>query len=210
MKTLLCIALSGLTFLSACNSEAPKTVTKPIANERDEITPFIVNKVYLLDTAYEAHMTEYKTKEAYDAEFGNQYLNMASDPFAYLGDYIRSVAKDSATPIYRDIKGQPMTKAEKDELFILCDSIMGTSIDKQGIEHTSRFFACDSTSCYYFNYMIQFYESWYVNKKTRQLEREQLGFSTWDWQQDKHAYRQLFTVFKNEASRQKTLKYLKD
>ena len=88
-----------------------------------------------------------------------------------------------------------------------CDSIIESFFDAQGNEVVKKSFACDSTSIFRDICRIDFYETWYFNKETNMIEKDVIGYSVLKFVEERNAFKQLFSVLRDEQAIKKWNKY---
>jgi hypothetical protein len=191
MKRVLYIFVAVAVFVSCGRKHKSKPDEKKQA--RIEIVPFYKNKVYLQDlhlidtSQFLVEPEEFLTDEQY-AKFTKAMWTLIRDPKgkAFPGSM-------SATKAY--------SATELKTRFVTCDSVVQVDENDQPIG--KPFLSCDSTSRMNNLAVIYFYESWYLNTKTNLIEKETLGYSVWNYVKEKEAFREMFTVFRDEEAARK-------
>ncbi len=184
-------------------------------NERIEITPFIVNKVILLDTTqiktmYAQSDSGKMTLSEYDSYFSQPCLYFNKLQFEQLKSVVWRLVRDPKSKVYPGLGTSPYeAKALRDRV-IVCDSVAESAFDEKGKEVITMRWMCDSTMIVSEINMIQFFESWYFNPENNMIERETLGYTVLQYVKEKEAYKYLFYVFRDEEAVKKAKKYCPD
>ncbi len=208
MKQNLLVLSTVVLILNSCGKkeEAP-TAGK---DDRMEITPFMVTKVFLKDTVvinreYTADSTHKQRAEPAFNYDGNPVLFLNEKQFGQFKEVIWALINDPKSKVLVPSSSvapewKPADKSRLHDRLIICDSVAQISFDKNGDEVATPVWACDSVSIVDAIGKIHFYESWYFNKTTNMIERDVLGYSVFQYVVDKQAYRQLFYVFRDEQA----------
>jgi hypothetical protein len=210
-KKILLIFLTG-TLLYACTNRSSGGSS---SGDRIEITPFIVSKVILQDTLVLNRLflkdTGYKGTFvdpgiSYD---NNPALYLEKKEFENLQSSVWTMMRDPKSKIFLGLNGtapdwsKPASKKELRDRFFRCDTVPMSTYDPNGNEIITAVWACDSTSIIDGLGAIYFYETWYFNKANNMIEKEVLGYSLFQYIEEKQAFRQLFFVFRDEEALKK-------
>lgn len=196
--------LLGLVF--SCSTTTEKIDKADTESDLVEITPFIINKVMLYDTTQLKNFPSGMLQVDYMQMKGAYFLDQAGLN-AFRTQMNAAFMNPKSLIYYSPFDETPLTQKQKRDKYMKCDSLMQTNVDASGKEVTTEIFACDSTSFFYMMSTINFYESWYYNKRTSEIEKKQLGYSVWQYDSDKEAFRELFIYFVSEEARKKAIKY---
>jgi hypothetical protein len=210
MKKILLAVLTGI-LLNACTSKSSGSTSE----DRIEITPFIVSKVILQDTLVINRLfakdTGYKGTFiepgfSYD---NNPALYLEKREFENLQTSIWAMINEPKSKVFLGLNGEapdwnkPVSKTDLRSRMMRCDTVAMSTFDPKGNEIITAVWACDSTSIMEGIAAICFYETWYFNKSNNMIEKEVLGYSVFQYVEDKQAFRQLFYVFRDEEALKK-------
>lgn len=193
MKKLIILSVLASLFFTDCGRKKHSAKAK---EERIEIVPFYRERVMLQDlhdidtNLYLVEPEEFLSKEQY-ANYKSAIWTIIRNPKSKVYDWVEQ-------------------KAKPEELMnrvAYCDSIKESTFDAQGNETITSYFKCDSTSVMDNLSLVYFYESWYLNTKTNLIEKETLGFTVYCYVKEKEAFKELFTVFRDETVIEKCKKY---
>lgn len=178
-----------IAFISCENSNEPATTNDQKDSKRIEIIPFFTNTVRF-------------------SSIDNNKLNILDSISAKnLKLMLISELKNDSLQLYDSPSAKKsMTRKNIQERYSLCDSIMFTD-EKNGAQ-TSGYF-CDSTGFIDLINKVEFYESWFIDPNSKEIYKEQLGYSVWlyfDWSKK---YRLLYMKFKNKGAKERTEKFYK-
>ncbi len=198
------IYLTGLTAaLFSCATKPKETV----AENRMEITPFIVTQVILRDTTQERTDSTGKVLANNVASAFGKYEILNEEQFEQLQAAVWALVNDPKSKVYaHGTASVASSQKEIRERLIECDSMKEASFDAQGNEIITSKFACDSTSTVLGIKMIRFCESWYFNKETNMVEKDILGYSVLTYVPQKQAFKPLFYVYRDEEATKKAKK----
>jgi hypothetical protein len=195
----------------ACKrKEAGKEVASGV---RVEITPFKINKIILRDTTSIRNVFYNQSDSGrtsvygylYDYDKETRYLN--SYQFNEFSRSVWDLIKNPGDHVYYDPNGKALTQKEAMDRIVRCDMIQQVEFDSEGNEIIRSRYMCDSASAVFNINMIKFYETWYFNPANNMIERDILGYSLHEFVADKMAFRELFTVFVNDAALKKAKQY---
>jgi hypothetical protein len=194
MKNFLYIVVSIILLATACSR---KKHDKNKTGERIEIIPFYQNIVSLKDL----HQIDTNLFLVEPEEF------LDEPAFEIFKNSVLAIAKNPGSKVFYDSpRGtKPIPYAELKERFTQCDSVV--QVDSLDNPIGKPMWYCDSITVLNSIQRIIFFESWYHNTKTNLIEKETMGYSVWQYVEDKAAYRLLFTVFRDEKSLEKAKKY---
>lgn len=211
MKQLL-ILMSGLALFLSCSRKPGADAAK---KDRVELTPFVISEVVLKDTM------QLKTAVARSMDSGRTSLsdyriNFDLEPrffseleFRNFRRALWQVIRDPKSRVYMGEDLHPAGKQEIRDKVVLCDSILMAEYDAEGEEMTTHLWACDSTSMIYNANKIRFFEARYFNPSTGAIEIETLGYSVMSFITEKEAWKELFYVFRDEATAKRAKQFLK-
>ena len=178
--------------MSSCGRKKHKATTE----ERIEIIPFYQTTVTIKDF----HLIDTNLVLVEPEEFFN------NEQAAEFNKAMWAMVKNPKSKIFTDgYSATPMTYQDLRDRLIICDSVV--SFDKDGNQDGPPVWMCDSVSKMWHVNRIRFFESWYLNTKTNLIEKETLGYALWEYVAEKEAYRELFSVFRDDKAIEKAKKY---
>ena len=218
------IYLPVILFIVSCSTKPVETTnnkTSENKTDRTEITPFKITAVILKDTiqvktAFAKSEGGKLSMNDYNFYYGQPAFFIDQKQFSVFKNAIWTLVRDPKSKVYFQMGGaetestKPVTYQQLRGKVCMCDSVKESSFDAKGQEVINTYWACDSTSVTNQINKIHFYESWYFNPQNNMIERETLGYSVFQYIEEKEAYKQLFMVFKDEESVKKAKKYYFD
>lgn len=89
----------------------------------------------------------------------------------------------------------PMERSEIRNMLVVKDSIDQIDVNDKGEEVSTRILVVDSVSIYKRIQRFRLKEDWFFNKQTSTLEVRIIGIGSYEYVEDKEAYRELFWVY---------------
>lgn len=202
MRNLYFVLFVALLF-GACKPSENNGKTEKANGKRVEISPYMESVVVLRDTttiktAYLQSDSGRMAMFQYEQNNGNGLSFLNVDQFKVLKNSIWQLIFEPGTNIYDDIFSPPLTsKGLKDKL-IECDSIIESDFDASGKETVKAMWCCDSVSLINRINMLKFYEAWYYNPNSKMVEKDLLGYTVFTYNDQKRAFKYLFSAFRDK------------
>lgn len=179
---------------------------------RKEITPLIRTTVLLKDTTKLKNIVSKGEGDLsvhdYNEIYMSQTTHLSPRQFAVFQSAMWQVVKSPKSKVYMFYGAKPWTPKEVRNRVVVCDTISAPFYDAKMNLVEKKIWSCDSTSKIHNISKIDFLESWYFNPASNMLEKEVLGYSVWEYDEDKNAYKGLFNVFRDEKAAAKVKSYM--